>query len=51
MHATIVVVDGPYAQTTTPGERFHIDGIHPGRHFVHVWSGTDDVDVRSVLIK
>ncbi len=51
MHATIVVVDGPYAQTTQPNQRYRITGIRPGHHFVHVYTGTDDVAVTNVLIK
>jgi plastocyanin len=48
MHAVIVVVDGPYAQTTTPNARVRIDGIAPGRHVVHTWTGGDDVATATV---
>jgi len=51
MHATIIVVDGPSARTTTPNERVRIDGITPGRHVVHTWTGGDDVTTETVEIK
>jgi plastocyanin len=51
MHATLIVVDGPYAQTTMPNEPFHIDGISAGRHTVHVWTGGSDVVTTTVDLK
>jgi plastocyanin len=51
MHAVLVVVDGPYAQTTQAGEHFQIDGIAPGRHVAHVWSGGTDVSDSTVVVK
>jgi plastocyanin len=38
MHATIVVVDGPWAQSSGPS--FEIDGVPPGPHVLHVWDLT-----------
>jgi len=38
MHGTIVVVGGPWAQTTQPGESYAIPGVPPGRHSLHVWT-------------
>jgi plastocyanin len=38
MHGTIVVVGGPWAQTTQPGQSYAIEGVSPGRHLMHVWT-------------
>jgi plastocyanin len=38
MHGTIVVVGGPWAQTTAPGESYVIPNVPPGRHVLHVWT-------------
>lgn len=38
MHATIVVVDGPWAQTSANGESFTLSGVRAGAHALHVWS-------------
>jgi plastocyanin len=38
MHGTIVVVGGPWAQTTAPGEGYVIPNVPPGRHTLHVWT-------------
>jgi hypothetical protein len=51
MHATVVVVDGPFVQTTEPNARYHIDGLRPGRHTLHVWTGgtavtTSEIEAR-----
>lgn len=48
MHATIVVVDGPYALAA--GGKFELDGVPPGKHTLHEWDlqngeRTRDVDV------
>jgi plastocyanin len=48
MHAVVVVVDGPYAQTTGPNQRVRIDGITPGRHVVHTWTGGPAAATRTV---
>lgn len=51
MHATIVVVDGPVARTTQPGERFRIDGVAPGRRTLHVWTPEGGESSRPVVVK
>ncbi len=38
MHATIIVVDGPWAQTHEAGERFTLAGVRPGTHVLHLWT-------------
>jgi plastocyanin len=38
MHATIVVVDGPFAQTRDAGEKYTLTGVRPGSHILHSWS-------------
>jgi plastocyanin len=51
MHATVIIVDGPYARTTTPNARVRIDGITPGRHVVHTWTGGPSDTATTVAIK
>jgi hypothetical protein len=51
MHATILVVDGPSARTTTAGERYAIDGVRPGRHVLHVWSSAHGESVRTIVVR
>jgi plastocyanin len=48
MHATIVVVDGPFAITTHPNERYRIEGLPSGPHALHVW--TDGINVATTYI-
>jgi plastocyanin len=38
MHGTILVVDGPSAQTTGNNEAYEIKDVLPGRHVLHVWT-------------
>ncbi len=38
MHATVVVVDGPWAQTQSPNEKYTLTGVRPGNHVLHIWS-------------
>jgi len=38
MHGTIVVVGGPWAQTTEANQAYAIEGVSPGRHVVHTWT-------------
>jgi plastocyanin len=38
MHGVIVVVDGPYAQTTVPNAAYALTGVRPGMHVLHVWT-------------
>ena len=51
MHATILVVDGPFAKTTAPEQRFTIDGVRPGRHALHVWSADRGENVRTIVVR
>jgi plastocyanin len=51
MHATVIVVDGPYAQTTAANQRVRIEGIAPGRHIVHTWTGGPDVATETVDLR
>jgi len=50
MHATLIVVDGPYARLDAPGA-WTLHGVRTGRHALHVWTAdggehVSDVDVR-----
>ncbi len=38
MHAAIIVVDGPWAQTHAPGEAYTLGNVRPGNHVLHMWS-------------
>lgn len=38
MHGTIVVVDGPWAQTRAADEKFTLTGIRSGKHVLHLWT-------------
>lgn len=51
MHATIVVVDGPYARTTQPQEHFRLAGLKPGRHQLHVWTPERGEVDRTVVVR
>ncbi len=51
MHATIVVVDGPFAVTTHPNERYRIDGIPPGPRVLHVWTDGTAVSATNVVVR
>lgn len=51
MHATVVVVDGPFARTTQPGERFRLDGLKAGRRTLHVWTPDGGETTRSVVVR
>ena len=51
MHATVLVVDGPYAQTQTANEHYRIDGLSAGRHAVHAWAGGADIATTTVVVK
>jgi plastocyanin len=51
MHATLVVVDGPFVVTTHPGERYHIDGVAPGQHVLHVWTDGTAFSSANVTVK
>ncbi len=51
MHATILVVDGPYAVTSQPNERYRIDGVAAGPHALHAWTGGPLVKLIDVVVK
>jgi plastocyanin len=51
MHAAIVIVDGPYMQTTAPNQRYRIDGLRPGKHVLHVWTGGSNVTASDVVAR
>jgi plastocyanin len=38
MHATIIIVNGPWAQTSAGGESFRLENVRPGAHALHVWT-------------
>lgn len=51
MHATLVVVDGPYARVEAPNGRWTLRAARPGRHLLHTWTveqgeTTKTIDVR-----
>ena len=51
MHAVVIVVDGPYAQTTVANQRYRIEGLTPGRHVIHTWSGGPDVATATIVVR
>jgi hypothetical protein len=51
MHATIVVVDGPFVTTTQPNERYELDGIARGPHVLHVWTDGDTVTSTNIVVR
>jgi plastocyanin len=50
MHATIVVVDGPYVMTTHPSEEYQLT-IAPGAHVLHVWTDGSPVATSNIVVK
>lgn len=50
MHATIVVVDGPWAQTTAPSEKYSLPNVRPGKHRLHVWTFESGEKTSSVRV-
>jgi len=51
MHATIVVVDGPFVVTTHPNERYRIDGIPAGPRVLHEWTDGTSISSTNVVVK
>ncbi len=51
MHATVVVVDGPFAVTTVPNQRYRISGVARGVQVLHVWAGGTDATSTSVRVR
>lgn len=50
MHATIVVVDGPYAVTTRPAEAYQLS-VSAGAHVLHVWADGSPVTSTKVVVR
>jgi hypothetical protein len=50
MHATIVVVDGPYVVTTRPGDTYKLD-VPRGRHVLHVWTDGSPVVSSTIVVR
>ena len=50
MHATIVVVDGPYAMTTHREEAYRLT-VPPGRHVLHVWTDGSPVTNTKIVVR
>ncbi len=51
MHATLIVVDGPYERVERAGAAWSLRGVRAGRHVLHTWTAdggevTKTVDVR-----
>jgi plastocyanin len=51
MRATVIVVDGPFARTTQPGERYHFDNIRPGRRTLHEWTLATGETTRTIVVR
>lgn len=51
MSATIVVVDGPVAQTTQTKERYRLTGVAKGKHRLHTWTPEAGETVKTVVIR
>jgi hypothetical protein len=49
MKGTVVVVDGPYAVVSQTGG-YTINGVIPGPHMLHAWSGGQKVATLSVIV-
>lgn len=50
MHATIVVVDGPWAQTHAADEKYTLTNVRTGSHILHTWSADGGEQTRSVNV-
>lgn len=50
MHAAIVVVDGPSAQTHGPNEQYVLTGVRPGTHMLHEWTPDGGEKARPVKL-
>jgi plastocyanin len=51
MHATIVVVDGPFVQTTQANQRYTLDNLTPGNHVLHVYDGGASVSATPIVVR
>ena len=50
MHATIVVVDGPYVVTTHADEPYRLN-VSRGPHVLHVWTDGSPVVTTNIVVK
>ena len=48
MHATIVVVSGPFANA--PSGTFSLDGVRPGVHTMYAWSAASGLRTISIRV-
>jgi plastocyanin len=51
MHATIVVVDGPFATTTKPNQTYRLDGLTRGPHVLHVWTDGPSFSSTAIVVR
>lgn len=50
MHATLIVVDGPYARVETAGAAWRLEGVRAGRHVLHLWNAESGETTRLVRV-
>jgi plastocyanin len=50
MHATIVVVDGPWTRITAGTHTFVLHNVRSGRHRLHVWTATHGEKISTVTV-
>jgi hypothetical protein len=50
MHATIIVVDGPWAQTHSSNQTYTLTNVRPGNHVLHRWSLEDGEQTSAVTV-
>lgn len=50
MHATLIVVDGPYAALASAGA-WALTGVRPGRHLLHAWTAREGERTQMVLVR
>jgi plastocyanin len=51
MHATIIVVDGPYAQTHAPNETYTLTNVRRGKYVLHVWTPGGGEQLSTIRVK
>lgn len=49
MHGTVIVVDGPFVQTTMPNEKYSLN-VRAGEHTLHVWTLENGEKTSSVRV-
>jgi plastocyanin len=50
MHASIIVVDGPWSQTHVPNQTYTLTGVRGGTHILHTWSRDDGEKTQSLQL-